>query len=166
VRDLLEKIARVFEEELRAVTAAADRLGFALQDYVGGEPEQRMLGGGEVVTAEPVQDSAPEPAPAPEAGAAPLGDVAAQEEPQEVVVAPEEPVVATNGNGGHHDHHEPTVPKQTAPAPANPCPVCASTGNCTRCGGKGRRHALKCSRCQGRGSCSVCAGVSTTARAR
>jgi hypothetical protein len=39
-----------------------------------------------------------------------------------------------------------------------PCEVCETTGQCTRCGGKGRRLMFRCSACHGSGRCSACGG--------
>jgi hypothetical protein len=39
-----------------------------------------------------------------------------------------------------------------------PCTACGTTGECSRCGGKGRRFLVKCGRCHGDGRCSVCGG--------
>ena len=41
---------------------------------------------------------------------------------------------------------------------AIPCTTCSGSGNCARCGGKGRRLLLKCGNCSGSGRCDVCGG--------
>jgi hypothetical protein len=39
-----------------------------------------------------------------------------------------------------------------------PCSACATTGQCSNCGGKGRRFLLRCTECGGSGRCRVCGG--------
>lgn len=41
---------------------------------------------------------------------------------------------------------------------STPCSHCDTSGQCPRCGGKGRRMLLTCKECRGSGRCPVCGG--------